>query len=207
MSEWIVIETDKYVFTDAQSDNNALCVYSLLTLPEYGSWTVEAAAAVCGNFRGESFINPGQWEGGQMGNTKRGYGLAQWTPAAKLINWCSANGIQWQGNGNGQISYLWNNPQEWNTDRSPVIDMNLVKFSQAKLDLDTMSDYWLHYYEQPTAEQEEASRQLRRDYTKRYYALFTGHEPPDPPKPPEPPGPSPSGSKLKIYYWCRPVPF
>lgn len=68
-------------------------------------------AAICGNFWGESGVNPGIWEGLVVGNP--GYGLGQWTdvPTAglyrrtALFNWLSANGYS-QDDGWGQLAYL-----------------------------------------------------------------------------------------------------
>ena len=56
-------------------------------------WTKNAICGVLGNMQSESTINPCLWESRDAGNLNRGYGLVQWTPASKYINWCNAQGI------------------------------------------------------------------------------------------------------------------
>ena len=48
-----------------------------------------------GNMQTESTINPGIWESLKEGNTSRGFGLVQWTPATKLINWANNNDLDY----------------------------------------------------------------------------------------------------------------
>lgn len=191
--EWIYLDTDKFIFPMSSSENNAYCLYDTMILPEYGSWTINAIAALAGNFQGESFLNPSQWEGGQLNNTERGFGLGQWTPATKLINWADEQGKSWRDDAYTQLQYLWATPSQWNSQREPIIDMDLVKFSQSMLDVETLSDYWLHYWEQPTDEQEEETRQLRRDYSKKYYEMYMGYSP------------TPAKKGMKWMYWTCPI--
>ena len=63
-------------------------------------WTDNAIAGLLGNMESESTINPGLWESLDYGNTSRGFGLTQWTPATKLFSWMDANGYahdSWTG--------------------------------------------------------------------------------------------------------------
>lgn len=77
-------------------------------------------AAICGNFYGESNINPGLWESMipcawdfQYDYTnKGGFGLGQWTNVGtphgrcwNLHTWVNANGYT-DGDGNGQLAFL-----------------------------------------------------------------------------------------------------
>lgn len=55
-------------------------------------WSLNAIAGLLGNMQHESTINPGIWENLDEGNTSRGLGLVQWTPATKLISWAADNG-------------------------------------------------------------------------------------------------------------------
>ena len=69
--------------TQAEKDNNILCIYDQLA-GNYG-WSKEAIAGACGCFHEESWYNPGIYEtshGGNLNNLPRfpgGMGLAQWT--------------------------------------------------------------------------------------------------------------------------------
>ena len=54
-------------------------------------WTKEAVCGMLGNMQTESTINPGIWQNLDSGNTNLGFGLVQWTPASKYLNWCAKN--------------------------------------------------------------------------------------------------------------------
>lgn len=70
--------------TRAQQKINAKYIYNYFTAK---GWTVNAIAGILGNMQSESAINPGRWQSDNVGNTSGGYGLVQWTPATKYINW------------------------------------------------------------------------------------------------------------------------
>lgn len=53
-------------------------------------WTIEAICGIVANMEHESTLNPGIWQGNDVGDTKGGYGLVQWTPATKYFNWCES---------------------------------------------------------------------------------------------------------------------
>ena len=55
-------------------------------------WTRSAIAGMLGNMTVESYLLPDITEIGGGG----GYGLVQWTPASKLINWTRANGLDYR---------------------------------------------------------------------------------------------------------------
>ena len=69
--------------TQAEQDNNILCIYDELK-GNYG-WTDEAIAGACGCIHEESHMNPGVYETGHGGNLNNlpyfpgGMGLCQWT--------------------------------------------------------------------------------------------------------------------------------
>lgn len=59
-------------------------------------WTKNAIAGMLGNMQSESTINPGIWQNLSAGNTRLGYGLVQWTPATKYINWAKGKGLDYK---------------------------------------------------------------------------------------------------------------
>ena len=71
--------------TEAQKKINARYIYSYLSAH---GWTLNAICALLGNSEHEGILNPGKPEddGGP------GYGLVQWTPRSKYIDWATANG-------------------------------------------------------------------------------------------------------------------
>ena len=83
-------------------------------------WSMNAVAALLGNMQEESSMSPCRWEGNVNGSiinsttgehtinpeykdSKRGYGLVQWTRYTKLYNWCQ-DGTK---NGTGTVLPYW----------------------------------------------------------------------------------------------------
>lgn len=83
------ISGNRYL-TQAEMETNATYIYWYL-----GSrgWTINAIAGLLGNMEAESTINPGIWENLDEGDTSQGFGLVQWTPATKYLDWCEDNGL------------------------------------------------------------------------------------------------------------------
>lgn len=81
-----VISGNRFL-TMAEMENNARYIWNYLG-PR--GWTLNAVAGMLGNMQTESTINPGIWEGLITGNTSGGFGLVQWTPASKIINWANS---------------------------------------------------------------------------------------------------------------------
>lgn len=96
------ITTEDTWLSESQSLNNAQLVASHFLAT---GWTPLAVAALCGNMRHESSINPNIWEFGYGHSLDRGYGLVQWTPASKYIDWAVANNLEWQL-GDSQLSRI-----------------------------------------------------------------------------------------------------
>lgn len=78
--------------SQAEMENNARYIWNYL-----GSrgWSINAVAGMLGNMQTESTINPGIWQSLDSGNTSMGFGLVQWTPATKLINWASGRDLDY----------------------------------------------------------------------------------------------------------------
>lgn len=68
--------------TTNQMNTNATYIFNYL---RNGGFTKNAACAVLGEMQAESGINPGIWE--VSNTTSKGYGLIQWTPATKFLQW------------------------------------------------------------------------------------------------------------------------
>lgn len=70
--------------TESQSLQNAQMVVNFLSGKD---WSKEAIAALIGNMRHESSINPNMYEYGYVWGDDRGFGLVQWTPRSKFWDW------------------------------------------------------------------------------------------------------------------------
>lgn len=91
---------------------NAQYIMSYLTSR---GWTKNAVAGMLGNMQTESTINPGIWQSLDAGNLSGGYGLVQWTPASKYINWANERGLPQGGMGSQLQRIIWEveNNQQW----------------------------------------------------------------------------------------------
>lgn len=85
-----VTSANRYL-TQAEMEKNAAYIWAYLSRC---GWSMSAVAGMLGNMQSESTINPGIWESFNTGNLSGGFGLVQWTPASKYINWCSAQGLE-----------------------------------------------------------------------------------------------------------------
>ena len=75
--------------TETQSLQNAQMVVNFLSGKD---WSKEAIAALIGNMRHESSINPNMYEYGYSWGDDRGFGLVQWTPRSKFWDWGTGQG-------------------------------------------------------------------------------------------------------------------
>lgn len=82
------------------------------------NWKPAMIAAAAASFVGESGGNPNRWEGEQIGNLDVGYGLVQWTPASKYIDWCKERNLIASSIWNqfARIKWEYENGFQWNKD-------------------------------------------------------------------------------------------
>lgn len=195
MPDWI--GGNRYL-RQSEMDNNAQIIYN--NIP----WSINAICATLGNMVSESTINPNIWEGLQPTtdyDSKHGYGLVQWTPVRKLINFCDANGLAWT-NGYAQLKMMTNDMEtsaQWfkngyapnfNLPVNPPITAD--EYIHSDLSVDTLTRYWAMYYEHPAEKYYRSSINSRISYARYYYNMFVGTDPdPDPDPDPEPPDPDP----------------
>lgn len=84
-----MISTNNYLNLDQMKLNaQEITVYL-----RNAGWTDNAIAGLLGNMQTESTMNPGLWQSRNEGNLNGGYGLTQWTPASKYIDWANARGL------------------------------------------------------------------------------------------------------------------
>ena len=185
------IASNKYLGL-ADMQNNAKIIKDYFTDKGY---TLNAISAMLGNMQTESTINPGIWES-LIVDYERGYGLTQWTPATKYINWAGNN---WTDPNREleRIEYEVNNNLQWfSNDNAPVVDppITFAEFTKSVLSCETLANYFLWYYEHP-ANIDQPDRALQARY---WYDYF--YSDPDPPIPPRPPL---RYKKLKPIYYGR----
>lgn len=152
---------------------NALYVSNhLLT----SGWTKEAIAGLLGNVQTESTINPGLWENRDFGNMSNGYGLVQWTPATKYINWANARGYDITGM-DGQLARIdWEveNNEQWAYHPT----WTFYDYTQSDSPPYDLAMLFLKHYERPL----EPNQPLRGTQAEMWYEVIFDLVP-HPPKP------------------------
>jgi hypothetical protein len=145
------IDGDDEILTEAESMNNAQLVANHF---KGTSWTPASISALCGNMRHESFLNPNIYEFGYGHSLDRGYGLVQWTPATKYIDWANANGLPYK-NGDSQlarIDYEVDNNIQWfnNPNASEFDSISFADFRSGNgMDVATLTKCFMSKYEHP----------------------------------------------------------
>ncbi|MGM0218302.1 phage tail spike protein [Enterococcus sp. AZ126] len=111
-------------------------------------WSEQSIAGMLGNIQSESGIMPDIDELSGGG----GYGLTQWTPKSKLVDWCNEHGldhrtldtqcqrIQWEMENNQQWFPNYERP-----DLSNILFRDFTKLSDVRL----AAEYFIAFYEHP----------------------------------------------------------
>lgn len=146
-TEWVYC-CNRYL-SKSEKAVNAQCIYDYLRC--YG-WTKKAICALLGNMERESHINPGLWEDLRENNTSGGYGLTQWTPATKYINWALSKGWAKENIYNQLQRILYeveNNSEQW-LDRANS-GMTFKQFTQSNASIAWLTEVFMKNYENPGA--------------------------------------------------------
>ena len=147
----------------AQSQMASNAQYILNYLRARG-WTKNAVCGMLGNMQTESTINPGIWQSLQENNMNVGFGLVQWTPASKFINWANENGLYYL-NINSQlmrILYEVENKIQWySTSNYP---MSFANFTQSTLSPSYLAAAFIYNYERPASYSTLSDRQSQANY-------------------------------------------
>jgi peptidoglycan hydrolase-like protein with peptidoglycan-binding domain len=149
-----------------ESLQNARCIFDYLTTVLH--WTQEAACGLLGNTYIESKNNPGAWQSYKEGNLTGGYGIVQWTPASKYIDWAKSNGYDPAGM-EGQLLRLKyemdNGIQYFKTSDYPL---TFKQFVASKESPDYLAIAFVKNYERP----KNPDVELRAQKAMEYYQLF-----------------------------------
>lgn len=183
---YINSSSSREVLTKSQRDDNALYIRNYCAAI-YPSWTVNAIAAMCGNFAHEGVMNPSQWEYGRGMSTDYGFGLGQWTPATKILDYLSSLGLpNYSIPGQmDRVNYESINPgTQWIS--TSTYNLTMIEFLSSVESPAWLASAWLYDWERP--KNPSLTEAIRRQDANYYYELLSGSEPPIPPDPPEPPG-------------------
>lgn len=156
-------------------------------------WTKQAIAGIMGNLQSESSINPQIWESLNEGNLSGGYGLVQWTPATKYIEWANQNNLTY-GEMDSQIArilYEVENNIQWSyaSDGTPP-PYTFKEFTQQTKSPYELAMEFIKFYERPF----EPNQPNRGEQANYWFEVMTG-EPVDPEEP------TTGNYKLKVKIW------
>lgn len=136
-------------------------------------WTKNAICGMLGNMQTESTINPAIWQGLDEGDTSEGFGLVQWTPATKYLNWCTARGYAYDKMDSNLLRII----EEVETDTQWGNDSlgNPPPFSFEGFTHSTLSAYnlgmlFLRHYERP----EVYNQPIRGEQAQYWFNTLTG---------------------------------
>lgn len=112
-------------------------------------WTINAICGLLGNTQSESNHNPGLWENLSVGNTSKGYGLVQWTPATKYIDWV-ASGVDYStmDSNISRIEYEIEHNLQWYP--TQMYNLTFKQFIKSEEDPRYLAEAFLYNYERPT---------------------------------------------------------
>lgn len=163
-----------FFLTREQMEVNALYIYNILITK---GWTVNSISGMLGNMQTESTINPSIWQNLDSGNLNLGFGLVQWTPASKYIDWCNANGIDYllMESNLDRIEWEVTNNVQW----IATTDYN-YSFQEFKESTDNpykLGIAFLRNYERPA----NPNQEQRGIQAMEWYTFLTGIVPPFPP--------------------------
>lgn len=167
MAEWGDI-TDEVI-----SDNRYLTLTEMQVNAKYiykyfynMGWTLNAIAGMLGNMQKESTINPGIWQNLESGNTSLGYGLTQWTPATKLMDWANERGYdytQMQTQCMKIQDELVGGGQYYQT---PEYPLSFHEFSISTESPEYLASAFIYNYERPAS---YSTEEERRGYARYWY--------------------------------------
>ena len=182
------------LFSAALTENreeNARYIYKFFKAK---GWTLNAIAGMLGNMQAESNIIADVNERSGGG----GYGLVQWTPKSKLVNWANQNGldhrtvdtqcrrIQWELENNKQFS------------RTKAYPMTFKEYVKSTESAEYLSKVFVYNYERPA----NKNNPKRQTWAAEWYNKLKqgGDEPSPSPSPSPTPTPEPTPEPSVKYY-------
>jgi LysM repeat protein len=155
--------------TESESLNNAQMVANHF---KGSDWTKESLAAMIGNMRHESSINPNMYEYGYIWEDDRGFGLVQWTPRSKYWNWATARGLD-ERHGDSQlarIDYEVENNIQWiAVDKVEGLTFQEFRTNARGWSVEKLTEAFTWGYERPATSAGEESMPGRKAFARRAY--------------------------------------
>lgn len=159
--------------TEEESRQNWLAFWKFF---KSKGWTANAVSGILGNSYYESTVNPNRWEGDipfAQPVASRGYGLVQWTPWTKIIDWLTEKGyypdVYKFGQGECErIQWEMENNQQWIA--TATYPESFRDFSVSTKDPYTLAIEFLANYERPA----DPNQPQRGDKAREIYDYIKG---------------------------------
>lgn len=170
--------SESEALTTDEMNVNALYITSYLVNK---GWSYNAVSAILGNMQAESSLNPGRWQSDNVGNyaSDGGYGLTQWTPQTKYLNWCSSQGFNdpsTMDNNLARIIYEVENNLQWGSNYG---DITFKEFTTSEESIYFLSTCFVSNYEICEDWNTEQLRNYRANLGENWYTYITGNPLPD----------------------------
>lgn len=165
--------TGNVFLSRAQMQVNARYVWQYLRLK---GWSRNAVAGMLGNMETESTINAGIWQNLSDGSDlSLGFGLVQWTPASKYLDWCGYVAYDSIDTALDRIIYELENGLQWiSTEDYPL---SFATFAKSAGSPEYLAECFLHNYERPADTNQPARATQARtwyNYLEQYDDGYTG---------------------------------
>jgi peptidoglycan hydrolase-like protein with peptidoglycan-binding domain len=121
-------------------------------------WTKNAICGMLGNMQTESSINPGIWQSLNEGNLSGGFGLVQWTPATKYINWADSNNLVAANMDSELKRILYEVSNKLQYIATTKYDMSFSQFTKSTESAYYLACVFLHNYERPKNASQDETR-------------------------------------------------
>lgn len=144
---------NRYLNRQEMENNATIIWYHLMQ----NGWTMQSVAGMLGNMESESTINPEIWQDLATGRLDLGYGLVQWTPATKYIEWAISQSLD-QTRIESQLArleYEIENGLQWIA--TTAYPMSFQEFKQSTASPYDLGIAFLLNYERP-ADQNQPNR-------------------------------------------------
>jgi murein DD-endopeptidase MepM/ murein hydrolase activator NlpD len=162
----MVISRNGFLNMEEMTENANYILSYLL----YRGWTKNSIAGMLGNMQTESTINPSIWQNLDSGNMSMGFGLVQWTPASKYIDWANANSLPYENMDSqlARIEFEIENGLQWiSTSEYPL---SFQEFKISDQTPEYLGQAFLRNYERP-ADQTQPNRSTQARY---WFDTLTG---------------------------------
>lgn len=171
MADW---KTADYLLSETDMNNNAQIVYDYL---HSKGCSDNAIFGILGNMWRESTVNPTCWQSGKVNNMSMGYGLCQWTPATKILDWLSENGYT-SDSGEGQLESILSVSSQWGSSGNPYAPSTKPpctwdEYLHSNLDIATLTSYFMYYWEKPSYNPSDNVLDLRIEHALEFAEIIT----------------------------------